>query len=95
MQKTDIKSMTEAELAVMLKDLGQPKFRAGQIFKWLHSGVCDFDLMTDIPLSLRNTLKESCYIADVEIIRRLESQIDGTVKYLYRLYDGQTVEVTR
>lgn len=92
MQKIDIKSMTEQELELLLKDSGQPKFRAGQIFKWLQSGVTDFDGMTDIPISLRNTLKESCYIADVKIVQRFESKIDGTVKYVYELYDGEYIE---
>ena len=91
-QKIDIKSMLPEELEEFLKELSQPKFRAKQVFSWLHSGVCDFDLMTDIPKGLREELKERCYIADVSIVRRLESQIDGTVKYLYSLYDGETVE---
>ncbi len=90
--KTDIKSMTEQELIVLLKELGQPKFRAAQIFKWLQSGVSDFDSMTDIPKSLRDALKETCYIADVKVVRRLQSEIDGTVKYLFELYDGERIE---
>ena len=84
--------MTEAELGLWLKELGQPKFRAGQIFKWLHSGVCDFDLMSDIPISLRNTLKEKSYIADVKIVKRFSSKLDETVKYVYELYDGEYIE---
>ncbi len=90
--KTDIKSMTEEELALFLTEQGQPKFRAKQIFKWLQSGVTDFDSMTDVPISLREKLKESCYIADVKVIRRLQSKIDGTVKYLYELFDGERIE---
>ena len=90
--KTDIKSMTEEELALFLTEQGQPKFRAKQIFKWLQSGVTDFDVMTDVPISLREALKESCYIADVKVIRRLQSKIDGTVKYLYELFDGERIE---
>jgi len=92
LQKVDIKSMTASELGLWLKELGQPKFRAGQIFKWLHSGVCDFDLMTDIPLTLRNELKEKSYIADVKIVKRLASKLDETVKYVYELYDGEYIE---
>ena len=92
MGKTDIKSMTEQELIEMLGELGQPKFRAGQLFKWLQSGVSDFDSMTNLPKDLRESLKKSCYIADVKVIRRLESRIDGTVKYLYELHDGDWIE---
>ena len=92
MGKTDIKSMSEAELCSFLSELGQPKYRAAQLFKWLQSGVTDFDLMTNIPNALRDILRENCYIADVKIARRLESQIDGTVKYVYELCDGEYIE---
>lgn len=92
MAKTDIKSMNEAELEVLLTEMGQPKFRAAQLFKWLQQGAEDFDEMTNIPKDLREKLRESCYIASVSIERRLVSQIDGTVKYLYRLFDGELIE---
>ncbi len=92
MQKTDIKSMNESELSAFLADTGEPAFRATQLFKWLQSGVSDFDLMTDIPKKLRDKLKETCYIADVKIVKRLKSAADGTVKYLYELYDGEYIE---
>lgn len=92
LDKTDIKSMTAEELEAFITSLGQPKFRAGQIFKWLHSGVSDFEEMTNIPKNLRETLKDTCYIAGVEAVRRLESAIDGTVKYVYRLFDGEYIE---
>ncbi len=80
------------ELVELLGRLGQPKYRAGQIFRHLHSGITTFDEMTDLPKSLRQTLDDQCYIADVKIVRRLQSQIDGTVKYLYELYDGEWIE---
>lgn len=92
MNKIDIKSMTESELSKMLEEFSQPKFRASQIFKWLHSGVESFDEMSNIPNSLREILKEKCYIANVKIIKRLESKIDSTVKYLYELFDGEYIE---
>jgi 23S rRNA (adenine2503-C2)-methyltransferase len=84
--------MNTAELTELLTELNQPKFRAAQLFKWLQSGVETFDEMTNVPKSLRAKLKEKCYIANVEIVRRLESKIDGTVKYLYRLFDGELIE---
>lgn len=92
MQKIDIKSMTESQIEELITDLGQPKFRAGQIFKWLHQGVCSFEEMTNLPLDLRQKLERECYVADVKIVKRLESAIDGTVKYVYELYDGEYIE---
>ena len=92
MNKIDIKSMTKEELTLFVEELKQPKFRAAQLFKWLHSGICNFDEMTNLPASLRETLKEKCYIADVKIVKRFVSQIDETVKYVYELYDGEYIE---
>jgi 23S rRNA (adenine2503-C2)-methyltransferase len=84
--------MYKEELSAFLTDLGEPKFRAAQLYKWLQSGANSFDQMTNIPLSLRQKLEESCYIADVSIVRKLSSQIDGTVKYVYSLFDGEYIE---
>lgn len=92
LEKIDIKSMTEEEIKQYLIDIGQPSFRAGQIFKWLHTGISSFDEMTNISKELRNHLNENFYIADLKIVRRLESSLDGTVKYLYQLNDGETIE---
>jgi len=92
LEKTDIKSLSLGELEVMLGEWGEPKFRSSQIFKWLQDGVADFEEMTNIPATLRKKLADNCYIANVKILRRLESRIDGTVKYLYELFDGETIE---
>ena len=92
MSKTDIKSMTIAEIEELLSNMGEPRFRAVQIFDWLQSGAESFDEMTNISKKLRESLKETCYIATVKIARRLESKIDGTVKYLFELYDGEYIE---
>ena len=92
MSKIDIKSLYLSELEELMVSLKEPKFRAGQIFKWLQSGVSDFDEMTDIPSKLRVTLQESYYIVTANIKKRLESCIDDTVKYLYEMYDGEFVE---
>ncbi len=92
MNKIDIKSMTVSELEEFLSESEQPSFRAKQLFKWLQSGVESFDEMTNLPAELRQSLKEKCYIANVEIAKRLCSQLDGTVKYLYKLYDGEYIE---
>lgn len=73
--------------------LGQPKFRAKQIFSWLHEKrVVSFDEMTNIPATLRAVLEENYYINSLKIVRKLESKLDGTVKYLYELKDKNCIE---
>lgn len=87
-----LKSMTLAELSQVLKDLGQPAFRAKQVYTWLHKGVRSYDEMTNLPKSLRDQLAQQYPICPPEVIRRQESQKDGTIKYLWRLSDGNCVE---
>ena len=89
---TDIKSMTPDELAVYFKKMGQPSFRSGQVFRWLHQGVKSFDEMTDLPKALRDTLKETCVLTVPVVERKQVSEKDGTVKYLWRLSDGNCIE---
>ena len=89
---TDIKSMTPEELAGYFKELGQPSFRAGQVFRWLHQGVESFDEMTNLPKALRETLKESCVLTVPTVERKQVSGEDGTVKFLWRLLDGNCIE---
>ena len=93
MEKTDILSLDLAELEDILAGLGEKKFRAKQVFQWLHvKRVLDFDKMTDISIQLRSTLKEKFCINGLFVQKKLESAIDNTVKYLYRLSDGNFVE---
>lgn len=92
MEKIDLRSMYLEELEALMKEMGEPKFRAGQIFDWLQQGVENFDEMTNIPSKLRVRLQESYYIVTANIKKRLESCIDDTVKYLYELHDGELVE---
>ena len=93
MEKVDILSLDLAELEEALTGLGEKKFRAKQIFQWLHvKRALDFDKMTDISIQLRSTLKEKFCINRLFIQKKLESAIDNTVKYLYRLSDGNFVE---
>ena len=88
----NLKSMLIPEIAACLKDLGQPAFRAKQIFKWLHRGVRTYDEMTDLPVSLRGTLQERYPICPPQAVRKQESSRDGTIKYLWKLSDGNCVE---
>lgn len=90
---TDIKSMNMNEISEVCKELGLPKFRAGQIYSWLQkSGVSDYDEMTNISKELRQTLKEEYPIYCCEIELKRVSKLDGTVKYLFRLHDGEFIE---
>lgn len=90
--KQDIKSMTLAEMTQALKDMGQPAFRAKQIYTWLHKGVTDFAEMTNLSKELRAKLDETYYITAPKVARKQRSQKDGTVKYLWELGDGNCVE---
>ncbi len=90
--KKDIKSMSVADLKAFLTAQGVAGYRADQIRKWLDAGVCDFDSMSNLPQTLREQLKEWFTVPGVKVARKLVSQIDGTVKYLFELEDGETVE---
>ncbi len=93
MEKVDIKSMTLPKLEAFCAQQGWKSFRAGQLFQWLHQKQVDsFDQMTNLPAEMRKTLAETCRIPGVSVRRKLVSQIDGTIKYLYELEDGETVE---
>ena len=88
----DIKTAEPSALEALLKENGYPKFRADQISSWLKKGVSSFDDMTNIPKELRELLKKEFYLSRAEIARKRVSAIDGTVKYLFRLNDGEYIE---
>jgi 23S rRNA (adenine2503-C2)-methyltransferase len=90
--KIDILCLTEIEIKEIITapPYSQPSYRAKQIFEWLHRGA-KFDEMSNLPLSLRAQLKETCIIKTPKIERKLTSA-DKTIKYLFRLYDGEHVE---
>ncbi len=91
--KTDINSLTYEKLNSVIEELGQPIFRAKQIYTWLHKyGVTSFDEMTNISKQLREILADKYFISTCEIEDKYTSKIDDTVKYLFRLYDGEYVE---
>lgn len=87
-----LKSMTQPEIAAVLKEMGQPAFRAKQVYTWLHKGVRSYDEMTNLPKTLRDCLAERYPILAPQVVRRQESQKDGTIKYLWKLADGNCVE---
>ncbi len=93
MNYEDIRSLTFEELQTMIVSHGLPKFRAAQIYSWLHEkGVRSFSEMQNIPKSLRETLEQECKLYNCSIDTKLCSESDGTVKYLYELEPGEYAE---
>ena len=91
-QKIDLKSMTLPEIESFLAQLGEPKFRAKQIFIWMHRGVESFEEMTNLSKALRGKLAETCTLTALKVERKQVSKLDGTIKYLWRLEDDNCVE---
>ena len=89
---TDLKSMTLEELTAWFKEQGEPAFRAKQVFRWLYRGVTSFDEMSDLSKSLRQKLSENCFITAPKVARKQVSTLDGTIKYLWELADGNCIE---
>lgn len=88
----DLKDLSFLELEEFLKGLGEPRFRAKQIFSWLHKGVEDFSEMTDISKKTVEKLKEKSFISTLKIREKYVSKLDGTIKYLFSLEDGNCIE---
>ncbi|MBR4291073.1 MAG: 23S rRNA (adenine(2503)-C(2))-methyltransferase RlmN [Oscillospiraceae bacterium] len=87
-----LKSQTLPELTATLKELGLPAFRGKQVYTWLHKGVRSYDEMTNLSKDLRSLLAEKYPIHAPEVVRKQESKKDGTIKYLWKLQDGNCVE---
>ena len=88
----NLKNCNQPELADLFKGLGQPAFRAKQVYTWLHKGVRSYEEMTNLPKALRDLLSENYPINAPKVVRKQESQKDGTIKYLWQLSDGNCVE---
>ena len=89
---TDLKSMTLEEMTASLKALGEPAFRGKQVFTWLHRGVTSFDEMSNLSKALREKLKGEYLLTPPRVARKQVSQLDGTIKYLWELSDGNCIE---
>ena len=89
---TDLKSMTEAEVTDTLRAMGEPAFRGKQVFSWLHRGAASYDDMTNLPKALREKLAAEHPFTVPAVERKQVSAQDGTIKYLWRLGDGNCVE---
>ena len=88
----NLKSQNLTELSALFKEMGQPGFRAKQVYTWLHKGVRTYEEMTNLPQNLRAQLAQRYPICPPEVVRKQESAKDGTIKYLWRLSDGNCVE---
>lgn len=88
----NLKSLTLTELTALLKEQGEPGFRAKQVYTWLHKGVRSYAEMTNLPQSLRDRLEQQYPICPPKVVRKQVSKLDGTTKYLWELSDGNCVE---
>lgn len=88
----DLKDLELNELENLIVDIGEPKFRAKQIFKWLHAGVEGFDEMTNLSKKTKSKLAEIAFVSTLKIREKYVSKLDGTVKYLFELEDGNCIE---
>ncbi len=89
---TDLKSMSLTEITAALKEMGEPAFRGKQVFTWLHKGVTSFEEMTNLSKPLREKLAERFIITAPQVARKQTSKLDGTIKYLWELEDGNCIE---
>lgn len=93
MELVDIKSMNLAQLTEYVLELGEAKFRAKQLYEWMHVKLAkSYDEMTNIPKKLIDKLKEKTFYASLEAVKVQVSKEDGTAKYLFKLYDGNYIE---
>ncbi len=93
MEKRDIKSMNLPELTAFVGELGEKSFRAKQLYQWMHQKlVPSIDDMTNLSKNFREALKEQAHYTSLETVQMLESDIDGTRKYLFGLGDGNIIE---
>ena len=88
----DLKSMSPEELSEALSRMGEPSFRGRQLFQWLQRGAKSLDEMSNLPKGLRDKLRENAVLSPPGIARKQVSQLDGTIKYLWELSDGNCVE---
>ncbi len=90
--KIDLKGMTMDELKKFMVQLGEPSYRAEQIFRWIYKGKARFEDMTDLPNDLIQRLNQNARVSTVRINQKYSSSIDNTVKYVFLLEDGNLIE---
>lgn len=90
---TDLRSLSYEEVEALMEELGEKKFRAVQIYEWIHKKlVQSYEEMTNIPKSLKDKLKEKVTFSPIREVERYVSKIDGTTKFLMELSDGNMIE---
>lgn len=90
---SDIKSMTLQELEQYMEEIGEQKFRARQLYEWMHKKLArNLDEMTNLPKNLKQKIREGAGMLSVKEVKRFTSRIDGTAKFLFELYDGSIIE---
>ena len=92
MDKVYLKSLTENDMKEFMKEIGEKPFRANQIFSWIYKEIDTIDDMSNISKDLRKKLSDTSKLGKLEIYKKFESQIDGTIKYLFALEDGNIIE---
>lgn len=90
--KTDIVSLLPSEIEAELTAMGEPRYRAAQVFQWIGRGVRNFDAMKDLPKPLRQKLSDQFELYEPKVLKKQVSKLDGTIKYLWELRDGNAVE---
>ena len=88
----DLKSMTLEELTAWLQEQGEPAFRGKQVFRWFYREATSFGEMSDLSKPLRQKLEEQCFLSKPKVARKQVSALDGTIKYLWELADGNCIE---
>ena len=88
----DLKSKTLPEITDLMREMGEPAFRGKQVFTWLHKGVRSFDEMSNLSKGLREKLKTTCVLTPPQVAMKQVSKLDGTIKYLWELADGNCIE---
>lgn len=92
MKKVNLKSLNENELKDFMISIGEKPFRGSQIFKWIYKGAENFEDMSDLSKDLRLKLSDKAFVGNLEIYKKFESKIDGTIKYLFSLEDKNIIE---
>lgn len=92
MEKLDLLSLTIDEMEDLIDRIGEKRYRGKQVFQWVNKGIKDFENMTNLPKTLKETLQETSFITKISIEKKWISKIDGTTKYLFRLEDGNIIE---
>jgi len=92
MSKVNLKDLTLEELQQFMKDIGEPSYRAKQVFRWIYKGINEFDQMTDLPKFLIGKLNQVARISQIQIYKKYPSALDETVKYIFLLEDKNIIE---